>query len=101
MKADVFSGQEETYQAWNGVPEPILENDPDELDRYINTLFLDSELAQHLRSNLGNRRFNEYTYDDQVDNYQQDHYQLHYSYRLTDYWTANTSLHYTYGRGYF
>jgi iron complex outermembrane receptor protein len=101
LKADVFSGQEETYQAWNGVPEPILENNPDELDRYINTLFLDDELAGHLRDNLGNRSFNEFTYNDQVDHYQQDHYQLHYSYQLTDYWTANTSLHYTYGRGYF
>ena len=101
LKADVFSGQERTYQAWNGVPEPVLVNDADQLEQYINNLFLDNESASHLRDNLGNRQFNEFTYDNQVDNYQQDHYQLHYSYQLTDNWIANTSLHYTYGRGYF
>jgi len=101
LKADVFSGSEVTYQAWNGVPEPILNNDVNELERYINTLFLDQKSADHLRDNLGNRQFNEFTYQNQADNYQQDHYQLHYSYQLTDNWIANTSLHYTYGRGYF
>lgn len=101
LKADVFSGSEVTYQAWNGIPEPILNNDPDELERYINTLFLDPESADHLRANLGNRQFNEYTYPNQVDDYQQDHYQLHYSYKVTDNWIANASLHYTYGSGFF
>ncbi|MCH8556909.1 MAG: TonB-dependent receptor [Balneolia bacterium] len=74
LKINVLSGREQTYQAWNGVPESELEN---------------------------NRRMNEFTYDNQTDNYRQDHYQLHYSYRLTDIWLANASLHYTYGRGYF
>ena len=101
LKADVFSGQEVTYQAWNGVPEPILNNDAQELESFIENLFLDESSANHLRNNLGNRQFNEFTYENQVDNYQQDHYQLHYSYQFTDNWTANTSLHYTYGRGYF
>ncbi|MFO7799066.1 MAG: TonB-dependent receptor [Rhodohalobacter sp.] len=101
LKADVFSGQERTYQAWNGVPEPILENNPNQLENYITNLFIGPGEADRLRDNLDNRQFNEFTYEDQVDNYQQDHYQLHYSYRLTDNWTTNTSLHYTYGRGYF
>lgn len=101
FKVDLFSGNEVTYQAWNGVPEPILTGNRDQLESYINNLFLGAEDAAHWGSNLGNRRFNEFTYDDQVDNYQQDHYQLHYSYRLTDNWLANASLHYTYGRGYF
>jgi iron complex outermembrane recepter protein len=101
LKADVFSGQEVTFQAWNGVPEPILNNDSAQLESYIAELWLGAEDSAHWRDNIGNRRFNEFTYDNQVDNYQQDHYQLHYSYRLRDNWTANTSLHYTYGRGYF
>lgn len=101
LKADVFSGKEVTYQAWNGVPEPILENDPQQLESYINNLFLGEEEAEHWRENLGNRQFNQFTYDDQTDNYQQDHYQLHYSYRFTDTWNANASLHYTRGRGYY
>lgn len=101
LKADVFSGQEETYQAWNGVPEPILNNSADELERYVNVLFLSDEDAEHLRSNLGNRQFNEFTYENQIDRYQQDHYQLHYSHQILENWTANASLHYTYGRGFF
>lgn len=101
LKADVFSGQEVTYQAWNGVPEPILENNSQQLESYINNLFLGEQDAEHWRENLGNRQFNEFTYDDQTDNYQQDHYQLHYSYRFTNTWNANASLHYTRGRGYY
>lgn len=101
LKADVFSGQERTYQAWNGVPEPILNDNTGQLEEYISGLFLDEDEADRLRNNLGNRQYNEYTYDNQVDNYQQDHYQLHYSYQLIDNWILNSSLHYTYGRGYF
>ncbi|MEX2574226.1 MAG: TonB-dependent receptor [Balneolaceae bacterium] len=101
LKADVFSGQERTYQAWNGVPEPILENNPGQLENYISNLYPDDAFAGRLRDNLGNRQFNEYTYHNQVDDYQQDHYQLHYSYQLTENWLLNSSLHYTYGRGYY
>ncbi|MEQ9308143.1 MAG: TonB-dependent receptor [Balneolaceae bacterium] len=82
LKADVFSGKEITYQAWYGVEQSILEN--------------------------GNRTFNEAgtekagtPYQNQVDNYRQDYYQLHYSYELAYNWTANASLHYTKGQGYF
>ncbi len=82
LKADMFSGKEITYQAWYGVEESVLEG--------------------------GNRTFNEAgtekpgsPYDNQVDNYRQDYYQLHYSYRFTDYWSANASLHYTHGQGFY
>lgn len=101
LKADLFSGSEVTYQAWNGVPEPILNNNANQLESYISNLFLNDEDSDHWRENLGNRRFNEFRYDNQVDNYRQDHYQLHYSYLHNDNWTSNASLHYTYGRGYF
>ncbi|MEX0769672.1 MAG: TonB-dependent receptor [Balneolaceae bacterium] len=101
LKADVFSGQERTYQAWNGVPEPILNNDPGQLEHYLSQLWITGEEADRMRDNLGNRRFNEYTYENQVDNYQQDHYQLHYSYQFPEGWLLNTSFHYTYGRGYY
>ncbi|MEX2601995.1 MAG: TonB-dependent receptor [Balneolaceae bacterium] len=100
LKWDLFSGQERTYQAWNGVPEPILEDNSPELERYIANLY-SSEEAEHLRQNIGNRRFNEFTYENQVDNYQQDHFQLHYSYQVTDRWLLNSSLHFTRGQGYY
>lgn len=81
LRADVFSGKERTYQSWYGVPEDKLDS-----DRTYNP--------------AGQERPGE-PYGDQTDNYQQDYYQLHYSYDLTDHWEANASLHYTYGRGYY
>ncbi|GAA5521783.1 TonB-dependent receptor [Aliifodinibius salicampi] len=82
LRADVFSGKEKTYQAWYGVPESRIEDG----DRTYNP--------------AGTEKPGE-PYDNQTDNYQQDHYQLHYSYQLGDSWNANASLHYTYGRGYY
>ncbi|HET8828864.1 MAG TPA: TonB-dependent receptor [Pelobium sp.] len=74
LRLNVFSGKEKTYQAWNGIPEDKLATD---------------------------RRFNEFTYDNQTDNYQQDHYQLLYSKSFSDKLTANAALHYTKGSGYY
>ncbi len=82
LRADVFSGREQTYHAWYGVPESRLENG----DRTFNP--------------AGTEKPGE-PYEDQTDNYQQDHYQLHYSYQIAENWNANASLHYTYGRGYY
>lgn len=81
LRADVFSGVETTYQSWYGVPEDKLQS-----DRTYNP--------------AGQEKPGE-PYENQTDNYQQDHYQLHYSYRISDNWNANASLHYTYGRGYY
>ena len=74
LRANVFSGSEKTYQAWNGVPENLLKT---------------------------NRTFNGFTYDDQTDNYIQDHYQLLYSHTFSSVFSANAALHYTHGRGYY
>ncbi|MFD1142825.1 TonB-dependent receptor [Larkinella insperata] len=74
VRLNVFSGTERTYQAWDGVPENLLKT---------------------------NRTYNAYTYDNEVDNYQQDHYQLISSHELNRNWRLNASLHYTQGRGYY
>ncbi|RRB03661.1 TonB-dependent receptor [Larkinella rosea] len=74
VRLNVFSGMEKTYQSWNGVPENLLKT---------------------------NRTYNSYTYDNEVDNYQQDHYQLISSHELSKNWRLNASLHYTQGRGYY
>ncbi|GAB3912496.1 TonB-dependent receptor [Larkinella knui] len=74
VRLNVFSGMEKTYQSWNGVPENLLKT---------------------------NRTYNSYTYDNEVDNYQQDHYQLISSHELSRNWRLNASLHYTQGRGYY
>ena len=74
LKAIMFTGQEITYQAWNGVPKK----------------FLDS-----------NRTYNSYTYENEIDNYKQTHYQLHYSKELSPLTYFNLSAHYTHGEGYY
>ncbi len=74
LRANVFSGNESTYQAWNGVPENLLAT---------------------------NRTYNGFTYSDQTDNYQQDHYQILYSHQFADEFTFNGALYYTKGKGYY
>lgn len=78
LKAVVFSGHEKTYQAWNGVP----------------VRYLDS-------SDASLRTYNSYTYENEVDNYDQSHYQLHFVQRISKYSKFNMSLHYTRGLGYY
>jgi iron complex outermembrane receptor protein len=85
LKAIVFGGQEVTYQSWNGIDGATMKE-----DRTFNS-------AGALYDENGVIGY----YDNEVDNYKQDHYQLHLTQRLSDYWNANVSLHYTYGRGYY
>jgi iron complex outermembrane receptor protein len=74
IKAVTFGGKEKTYQAWNGLTASELEED---------------------------RRQNPYTYDNETDNYEQNHYQLHWNERLNAQWSTNLALNYTKGAGYF
>ncbi|MFK5981724.1 MAG: TonB-dependent receptor, partial [Flavobacteriaceae bacterium] len=85
IKALVFGGKEKTYQAWYGIDKETLES-----DRTFNP-------AGIYTDNDGNTRF----YDNEVDNYSQDHYQLHWNQKLNNNWSTNLGLNYTYGRGYF
>ena len=45
----------------------------------------------------GNTRF----YENEVDNYKQDHAQLHWNEEISPEWSTNIALHYTRGRGFF
>ena len=85
IKALAFGGNEKTYQSWNGIDgETLLTN------RTINSagLFTDE---------TGQTRF----YDNETDNYQQDHYQLHWNQKLATNWNTNLAFHYTKGKGYY
>jgi iron complex outermembrane receptor protein len=85
IKALVFGGHEVTYQAWNGIDAETLKN-----NRRFNPsgIYFDDQ---------ENMKF----YDNEVDNYKQDHYQLHWTQRFNNNWSTNLGLNYTYGRGYF
>src|SRR5690606_35165312 len=62
IKALTFGNYERTYQSWYGLT------------------------ADELKEN---RRQNPYTYDEETDNYWQDHYQLHWNERLNNNWSTN------------
>ncbi len=85
VKALVFGGTEKTYQAWNGIDAATLAS-----DRTFNFggIYTDES---------GNTRF----YDNETDNYQQDHYQLHWNEKLSSNWNTNLAFHYTKGKGYY
>lgn len=86
IKAIVFGGNEVTYQSWYGLEDlDLLEN-----DRTFN-------VAGIYTDDNGNTQF----YDNEVDNYSQDHYQLHWNQRYNSQWSTTLGLNYTYGRGYF
>ena len=99
IKAVAFSGKERTYQSWYGTPESVINGDANEMNAYADRNYLsDAERANLLESG---RSYNYYTYQDEVDNYQQDNYQLHFTYTFSPKTTLNIAGHYTKGRGYF
>ncbi len=104
LKVNVFSGREKTFQAWNGIPEAKLRGDKAALTTHYNNNIGSAYFTPADSANLfnaGSRTFNQFLYDDQTDNYQQDHYQLLYSKSLSNKFSFNAALHYTYGRGYY
>ncbi len=101
IKAVLFGGQEITQQAWYGTPEARLTGGETELQELID--FGGEYGTPELEANLRNsgRTFNYYTYDNEVDNYRQDHYQLHLAHTLAENWDLSGAFHYTRGRGFF
>ena len=69
-----FRGKEVTYQAWGGVPIDVIDT---------------------------NRTFNPYSYENEVDNYDQAHYQLLFDQQLSERAKLNITLFRANGAGYF
>ena len=74
IKALTFGGHERGYQAWFGVTSDQIKE---------------------------NRRQNPYTYENEIDDYKQDHFQFHWNEKLNSSWSTNLGLNYTDGRGYY
>ena len=83
LRANIFSGHEVTYQAWNGVPA-----------QYIN----DNKLRKF---NISGTEKPGAPHDNEVDDYKQTHYQLLYVQQLNRNWNFNINGHYTRGLGFF
>ncbi|TYQ00317.1 iron complex outermembrane receptor protein [Tenacibaculum adriaticum] len=85
IKTLVFGGHEITYQSWNGNDGETLKT-----DRTFNS-------AGALWDENGVTGY----YDNEVDDYKQDHYQLHWNQKYSDNLSSNIAVHYTYGRGFY
>jgi iron complex outermembrane recepter protein len=81
LRFTTFSGLEKTYQAWYGVSEADLKT-----NRTFNSAGMDRPGAP---------------YNNETDNYQQDHYQFFWDQRLSQHLVFNTGLFYIKGKGYY
>lgn len=99
LRLIAFSGKERTYQSWWGTPESKVNGDAADLQAHYDRNFYTQ--ADSLNLFQSDRRYNYYLYENQVDDYQQDHYQLHYSIFPTSVFQIKASAHYTRGFGFF
>ncbi len=99
IRLNYFTGKEITYQSWYGTPEARVNNDIEGMIAFITR----NPLSEAETKNLfeSGRTYNFYTYENQVDNYAQDHYQLLTHHDLGKNWDMDLNFHYTYGRGYY
>lgn len=86
LQAIAFGGAEKTYQSWYGVDEATLQT-----NRRMNYAGAIYDTAGNVAS----------YYENQVDDYRQDHGQLHLSYQISSAWDVKLSFHGTYGRGFY
>lgn len=86
IKFMTFGGSEQTYHAWNGVDAWLMDG-----NRTYNSCGeikdADGEVIDF--------------YDNQIDKYNQTHYHLTLSQRLSPKWNLDATLHYTDGFGYY
>ncbi|RZJ43906.1 MAG: TonB-dependent receptor, partial [Chryseobacterium sp.] len=81
LRLMAFGGKEKTYQAWNGVDRKTWETNP----KYnISGAIYDANWENVVGF-----------YDNETDNYRQNHYQLLWEQGLNERWNLETTLHYT------
>ncbi len=85
LKANIILGEEHTQIGWWGVPADMLS-----VNRRYNP-------AGEYTDEAGIVRY----YDNESDNYFQNHYQLIYSLRFNNSLSVRSALHYTRGKGYY
>lgn len=84
IKALLFGGKQVTYQSWDGIDgETLKEN------RTYNPVGA-------YQDENGVTQF----YDNENDDYKQDHFQLLWNEQISDTWSTNLAVHYTKGRGF-
>lgn len=82
IRLNIISGKEKTYQAWYGISEDDL-------------------LAGRRTVNYAGTEKPGSPYNNQTDNYQQDHYQLFFNHQFTNRLLFTTAVFLTKGKGYY
>jgi iron complex outermembrane recepter protein len=85
LKANIILGEEHTGISWWGVPSEMLK-----IDRRYNP-------AGEYTDESDNKKY----YENETDNYWQNHYQLIFGTSLKPNLTLHAALHYTHGKGYY
>lgn len=99
IRTNVFYGKEKTYQAWWGTPESVVKGDEQAIIDFADRNWVTDDQRENLLSS--GRTYNYYTYENETDNYQQDHYQLFVTHSFSPKLKLDVAGHYTYGRGYY
>ena len=86
IKALAFGGHEVTYQSWNGIEDKQT---------------LSTHRTYNSAGKYTDENDNVQFYDNEVDNYKQDHFQLHWNQKWDASLSTNIALHYTHGRGFY
>ena len=82
-----FGGKEKTYQAWNGIDKKTWETDPK--FNYSGAIY-DANWENIVAF-----------YDNETDNYRQNHYQFLWNQKFNENWNLETTAHYTKGKGFY
>jgi iron complex outermembrane receptor protein len=99
IRLNHFAGKEETYQSWNGIPQALAKGDMLGLDAYLERNGYDEAHKKELLAS--GRKFNYYNYENEIDHYEQSHWQLISSFELAPKLRLNPTLFYTKGDGYY
>jgi iron complex outermembrane receptor protein len=86
IKGIGFGGHEITYQSWNGVDAETYK---------LNRKFNSAGAIYDANWNVIDY------YDNEVDDYEQRHYQLHINHTFTNFLSTNIAFHYTEGYGFY
>ena len=82
-----FGGKEKTYQAWNAIDKATWETNP--RFNYSGAIY-----DANYKNIVG-------FYDNETDNYRQNHYQFLWNQKFNESWNLETTAHYTKGKGYY
>ena len=87
LRLMAFGGKEKTYQAWNGIDQKTWETNP----KYNYSGAIYDAAFENI---VG-------FYDNETDNYRQNHYQLLWNQKFNENWNLETTAHYTKGKGFY